>query len=240
MVSFDKIINATRVEKFLEVGFPLVEAAIKPIFLSFENENNSEFSCMLDTGASIPVWCAGDKLFKEILPRAKLQERTKYILGGFGSGFEVADVYYVPAMVLNNGDHSIVFNRAYLPVVNKNRFGANLILPSSFFKNANIVISQLQTLTEKQLIFQCHNPWYIMKFTKVRVNADAVGLLEGGYGITGISDGEDILGVEREFNDALVQFSTIAKTIEDFPEDGQGQDTEAAPLNIFGCGSEKE
>lgn len=194
---------------------------------------------MLDSGASIPVWCAGIKSFKLTFPKAKLQEQTKYILGGFGSGFEVADVYYVPAMMLNNGEHSIVFNRTYLPVVNKNRFGADLILPSSFFKNSNIIISQIQSLPEKQLILQCRSLWHVMKFTKVRVNAAAVKILKEEHGITGILAGEDILGVEGEFNDALVQFSTLAKVIEDFPEDGQEQDTGAAPLDIFGCSSEK-
>lgn len=79
-----------------------------------------------------------------------------------------------------------------------------------------------------------------MKFTKVHVNAAAVKILKEKVGIAGISAGEDILGVEGEFNDALVQCSSLARVIEDFPEDGQEQNTGAAPLDIFGGGSEKE
>lgn len=240
MNSLKEMINVAERERFTEIGFPLKTDSIKPIFLSFENKDNKEFRCMLDSGASIPVWCAGIKSFKLTFPKAESQEKIKYILGGFGSGFEVADVYYVPVMMTNNGEHSIVFNRTYLPVVNKNRFGADLILSSSFFRNANIVISQMQSLPEKQLILQCRSLWYVMKFTKIRVNAAAVKILEEEHGITGISAGEDILGVEGEFNDALAQFSSLARVIEDFPEDGQSQDIGAAPLDIFGGGSEKE
>lgn len=218
MIRLDEIIDVAKAERFVEIGFPLEIDAVKPIFPSLRSMSNKRFRCMLDSGASIPVWCSGKESLKKVFPKADLRDNIKYILGGFGSGFETADVYYVPAMVLYNGERSIVFNKTYLPVVNKDRFGANLILPSSFFKNASITIAQMKSLPEKQLILQCHSLWYEMKFTKVRVNDKVVKALKEKYNIDGISAGQDILGVEGEFNDALAQLCSSTKIIEDDPE----------------------
>lgn len=46
-------------ENSKEIYFLLDENSIKPIFTSHENTINSDFICMLDTGAVIPVWCSG-------------------------------------------------------------------------------------------------------------------------------------------------------------------------------------
>ena len=238
MISLDKIISDARSEKFVEIGFSLRADMVKPVFNCSKSMNNGRFRCMLDSGASIPVWCSGKEYLEETFPKAESREKIKYILGGFGSGFEIADVYYIPAMALSNGVRSITFYKTYLPVVNKNRFGANLILPSSFFKNSNIIISQMQSLPEKQLILQCRSLWHEMRFTKTLVTAELREKL-AEYGITVITNGEYILGVEGEVEPALAQFSTLMKVIEDFPEEGQSQDTGAAPLDIFGGGSEK-
>lgn len=233
MISFDKIVDTVKTEKFIEIGFSLDEVKKKPVFTSLENKNNKRFRCMLDSGESIPVWCAGVESLMLTFPKAEQKQDIKYVLSGFGRGYDVAEVCYIPAMVLDNGEHSIVFNRMYLPVISKNRFGADLIMPSSFFKNANIILSQMQTLPEKQLIFQCHNPWYITKFTKVRVSAKAAEDLRKIYGID-VSAENDILGNDGEFNDVLAQIGSSPEVIEDFSEDDQGQDTGIASLDVFG------
>lgn len=230
MSCLDKIINVAKEERFTEVVFPLKNNVAKPIFLSQENRTGGEFQCMLDSGAGIPVWCSGEESLKKVFPKADLRNNMKHILGGFGRGFEVADVYYIPTMILYNGEHSIVFNKTYLPVINKDRFGVNLILPSSFFKNANITIAQMKSLPEKQLVLQCCSLWYGMKFTKVRVNDKVAKVLKGEYNIDDISAGQDILGVEGEFNDALAHLSSTVKIIDDDSE----QDSKAAPLDVFG------
>ena len=230
MIKLNEIINVAEAEKFTEISFSLDERAAKPIFISLSNSSSKEFQVMLDSGASIPVWCSGKESLKKIFPKADLRDNMKYILGGFGNGFETADVYYIPTMMLFNGEHLIAFNRTYLPVVDKDRFGENLILPSSFFKNASITIAQIKSLPEKQLILQCHSLWYEMKFTKVRVNDKVAKTLKEKYHIDGISAGQDILGVEGEFNDALAQLGVSAKIMEDNPE----QDSLAAPLDVFG------
>ena len=151
-------------------------------------------------------------------PKAKLEEDVKYILGGFGREFELAKVYRIPAVILSNGAYSITFYNTYLPVVDKDRFGANLIMPSSFFGNANIVISQMQVLPERQLILQCRSFRYEMKFTKTLVTAAVLDKL-AERNITGISLGENILSVDGEVDPMLAQFGGLTKVIEDSSEE---------------------
>lgn len=123
----------------------------------------------------------------------------------------MADVYRIPKMVLHNGESSIVFHNAHLAVVSKDRFGTNLIMPSSVFKNANILISQIQFLPEKLLVFQCHSLEYTMKFTKYVINENAAKLLRKHYNIH-IFSGQEILGVEDGFDQELTQLANLVLT----------------------------
>ena len=65
---------------------------------------------MLDSSASIPVWCSGAEYLKLTFPQAELRKNLKGLLSGFGKGFEMADVYYIPRLVLSNGQQVIVLN----------------------------------------------------------------------------------------------------------------------------------
>lgn len=217
-MSLYKIFSTAVSEKFMEITFLLKADSRKPVFNCLTTMSCGEFRCMLDSGASIPVWYSGEEQLIETFPKAKLEDDVKYVLGGFGREFELAKVYRIPAMVLNNGMHSITFYNTYLPVVSKDRFGVNLIMPSSFFGNANIVISQMQSLPERQLVLQCHSFRYEMKFTKTPVTADVLDKLEE-KGITGVSLGENIFGVAGEVDLMLAQFGGLTKVIEDSSEE---------------------
>lgn len=85
IIKLNEIINVAEAERFTEISFSLDERAAKPIFISQENKDGGEFQCMLDSGASIPVWCSGERDLKETFPKADLRDNMKYILGGFGS-----------------------------------------------------------------------------------------------------------------------------------------------------------
>lgn len=211
-MNFRQIADIVEEEKFRDIEFLLDMRMAKPVFTSWENKYNDSFECMLDSGASIPVWCSGVEHLKLTFPQAELCTSLKGLLSGFGKGFEIVDIYYIPSLVLSNGQHSIVLNRTYLPVVNKDSFGANLILPSAIFKNANIIISQMQSLSEKQLILQCHSLWYTMKYTKYLLNAEAVRKLREDFKILNISDEDAILGAEGELKDELAQLSICELT----------------------------
>lgn len=217
-MNFRQITNIAEEEKFRDIEFFVDANTAKPVFISAQNKYNDEFKCMLDSGASIPVWCSGAEHLLLAFPQAELRGNLKGLLSGFGKGFEIVDVYFIPRVVISNGQQTLVLNRTYLPVVNKDSFGANLILPSSIFKNANILIAQMQSLPEKQLVLQCHSLWYTMRYTKYSLNAEVVRRLREDFNILNVSDKDAILGAEGELKDELAQLDILEVATEDFTE----------------------
>lgn len=214
-----KLVNAVKDEDTNEIEFSLDEEHLKPVFMSLENQTRKGFTCMLDSGASIPVWCSGAKLLRRTFPEAMHETDMKSLLSGFGSGLEIADVYYLPKMELYDGSCSIVFQKVYLPVVKRDNFGANLILPSSIFKNANILISQMQPLQGKKLFFQCRHLVYKLKYTVCSLSLEILQALKEKYSVEGISEKHRIVGAEREFRQELMQLSELVEQIENFAGD---------------------
>lgn len=196
--------NVTGAEGFCEVRFPLAKSKLKPIFLSLTEEGNVQFVTMLDSGAMIPVWCSGARWLLKVFPEAILRTDIKAILGGFGTEIDVTDVYYVPEIRIYNGKQSLVFRQCYLPVVDRKSFGASLILPSSIFKQTNIIISQMEPFAEKQLIFQCKQPCFTLKYTVKALSKEAIKEIRDKYGVYGIKDNHKILGGENEFNCEMI------------------------------------
>lgn len=196
--------NVAGVEGFYQIRFPLAKSKLKPIFLSLTEKGNVQFVTMLDSGAMIPVWCSGARWLLKVFPEAVLKTDLKAILGGFGTGIEIADIYYIPEIKIYNGKQFLVFRQCYLPVVERKSFGANLILPSSIFKQTNIIISQLQPFVEKQLIFQCRKPCFTLTYTVKTLSKEVIKEIKSKYGIFDIKDEHKILGGEGEFSQELL------------------------------------
>lgn len=139
-----EIILEAEKNHFNEIDFDLHTEKLKPVFTSEECATNNEFSCMLDSGAGIPVWCTGKNTLIDAFPTAVLKSDLKGLLGGFGYIPFITEVFYIPKISICNGKDSILFKDFYLPVIDKKSFGTDLIIPSSIFKNSNILISQFE------------------------------------------------------------------------------------------------
>lgn len=192
--------------KFKEIDFILKTKKLKPIFTSTECKANNEFICMLDSGAAIPVWCSGVPALLDTFPTAVLKPDLKSILSGFGTSFEVVDVYNVPKVELCNGSHSIIFENFYLPVTDRKNFGADLIIPSFMFKNSNILLSQLESLgNQKRLFIQYQVGHYRTHYTVRYLSMQEVTRLNKLCEKQDITIDTKILGGAGEFYKVLVQ-----------------------------------
>ncbi len=133
---------------------------------------------MLNSGAGIPVWCTGIDTLIDAFPNVILRQDLKGILSGFGSQFEVVDVFYIPKIEICNCEISIIFNDFYLPVINKPHFGADLIVPSSMFKNSNIILSQLKLSdNKKKLIIQYQTEYYKAQYTVRYLSVEGISTI---------------------------------------------------------------
>lgn len=205
---------------FQQIRFRLKEDKLKPILTSQKCEDNKQFDCMLDSGAAMPVWCTGIDELQRVFPKAVKKPNLRNILSGFGEGFVLADVCYVPTIKLCNGEDSLTLGHVYLPVVDRKTFGADLILPSAIFKESNILISQV-TKENKALHIQSLSTHYRLHFTKRELSEEQIKTLRRKYDIP---DEMCIYlaGAEDEFSEVLLQ------------EDAQSKDSEILkPLDAF-------
>lgn len=208
------------------VRFDLNEEEVKPIFESFPNLTNGRFTCLLDSGAGIPVWCGGEKAFLDAFPKAKCKKSYKHLLSGFGIGFQVVEVYYIPKIEFFNGEHSIIFEDFYLPMSSRKRFGVDLIIPTSMFIDSKISLSQVDIQHQgKFLEIQCQTRYLKACYTrKLLFSSDVERLkklhaaLRAGFEKTAELDIRAfmvLLGGEGEFDEILVQES-LGSDLEEF------------------------
>lgn len=101
-----EVVDKAETEEAREIVFSLMIKRLKPVFASQKNTTNDRFSCMLDTGAGIPVWCTGVETLKETFSKAIAKPILKSVLSGFGIGCEIGEVYYIPSIELSRGKWS--------------------------------------------------------------------------------------------------------------------------------------
>lgn len=101
-------------------------------------------TCLIDSGADTPVWTQGEERLLRAYKAEKIQGK-KFILSGFGTGYEVADVYKVHDIELrdeNSGD-KIVFKNITFACVSRPTMVADFILPNTAFSHMNLMIRNL-------------------------------------------------------------------------------------------------
>lgn len=100
--------------------------------------NENEIDCLIDTGACVPVWCAGEQLLKTYYPMS-IEQDAIFILRGFGKGYETAKVYLIPEFILSDGKQSILYKNMITAVTNRD-FAFDMIFSYNMFNKMNISI----------------------------------------------------------------------------------------------------
>ena len=99
---------------------------------------NTQIECLIDTGARVPVWCAGEEELKSLFPNCS-QQKAVFLLSGFGKGCEIAKVYVIPDFSLSDGKDIIHYKNLILAVINKD-FSFSMILSYTMFNKMNLSI----------------------------------------------------------------------------------------------------
>lgn len=117
---------------------PLDSRSDRPLF---ELGNYKNIRCLLDTGASIAVWCADIQYFREVFFSAEPLDE-KVVLSGFGGNGQLVDMYRIPLFVLQNGEHSISFKNFHVALAKQAGMGCDLILPAVMFSKMDCLIGR--------------------------------------------------------------------------------------------------
>lgn len=96
-------------------------------------------STLIDAGASVPVWCGGDYLFKLLFKDAR-DSGMKMYLGGFGENYKVVPVWIIPKFVLSDGENTITFPDLYV-ALDSRRFTFSMVMSFKMLMHANVHIN---------------------------------------------------------------------------------------------------
>ena len=100
---------------------------------------SKDITCLIDTGADTPVWTQGAVRLKDSF-KAERIDGKKFCLSGFGTGYELSDVYIVHDIMLEQAEDRIVFKNIAVACTSRPMMVADLILPATAFSHMNYTI----------------------------------------------------------------------------------------------------
>lgn len=106
----------------------------KPVF-RLKVSDDTEISCMFDTGSDTPVWCSGIEYFIALFPNSYAVD-PQFLLGGFGQGVSEVPIYIVPEFRIEK----IVFKNFHVAIDVKRRFSWDLVLSYTMFSKMDYSI----------------------------------------------------------------------------------------------------
>ncbi len=113
----------------------IVDGYVRPVVLV-----KDDITCLIDTGANIPVWTRGEERLKDAFD-AEIIEGKKFVLSGFGKVAEKVDAYRVSDFSLEAEDgEKIVFKSMVIACTRRPAMVANLIFPATAFKLMNYTV----------------------------------------------------------------------------------------------------
>ncbi|MCM1135208.1 MAG: hypothetical protein NC400_06485 [Clostridium sp.] len=151
------------------------------------------FTCLIDTGARVPVWCTEEQLLKTIYPDC-IKQNAVFMLSGFGNGFEVANVYKIPKFILSDGKYSIMYNNLIVAVTNKDRdFIFDMILSYNMFNKMSLSIDALTDkngtyIKTPNVKIKSTNDTYNVRCIKANIPNDTIKNVISKYGEKHIID----------------------------------------------------
>lgn len=128
----------------MKLCFPLNINLFSPRPIFKAKINDTMTTCMLDTGADIPVFCKGIELFEEWtkdMDGVKLFKASS--IGGFGKETEDTVLYNIPFFRLADDKNVITYNNMKIAVILKPEIPCDIILSASLFTKMKYTIDCL-------------------------------------------------------------------------------------------------
>lgn len=114
----------------------------RPIFKA--KINGIVTTCMLDTGADIPVFCKGTELFDEWTKSMDgIEPFRASSIGGFGKETEDTMLYNIPFFQFSDAENFITYNNMKIAVILKPQIPCDIILSASLFTKMKYTIDCL-------------------------------------------------------------------------------------------------
>ena len=104
-------------------------------------------TCLIDSGADTPIWTKGAERLNRFYKAEKVEEK-KFLLSGFGNGYEIVDVYKISDVELTGTDEDgvddkVIFKNIIVGCTSRPSMVADLILPNTAFSHMNLTLRNL-------------------------------------------------------------------------------------------------
>ena len=98
--------------------------------LYFPADDGADISCMIDTGANVPIWFMGENFLKLRFPSAHLTDKLTIIHGLGKEPLLDVPVWNIPEFVMtdDNGE-KIIFHDLLIPIIKASRYSFNMLIP---------------------------------------------------------------------------------------------------------------
>ena len=122
----------------------IITGFTRPVF-----QLSEDATCLVDSGADTPVWTQGAERLIDTFGEDRIQEvdGKKFLLSGFGKGYEVVNVYIIKNLELKDmkdgGTDRVVFKNLTIACTSRPTMVADLILPSTAFSHMNYKICNI-------------------------------------------------------------------------------------------------
>jgi hypothetical protein len=103
---------------------------------------NDDVTCLIDTGADIPVWTQGVERLQDLYSTERI-EGKRFLLSGFGKGYEIVDAFVIHDLRIVGEGEEVIFSNITLACTERPEMVADLIMPATAFNHMNLMIRTL-------------------------------------------------------------------------------------------------
>ena len=89
----------------------------------------------------------------DIAPDARIIS-DKFILSGFGKGYEITDAYCIPEFQLSDGVNSVTLHNLIVAVTNRPVMEVDFVIPWSIFIRSKVVLDRLASLINSTITIE--------------------------------------------------------------------------------------
>ena len=126
------------------LSFPLTNTRSRQIFEY--KKDGGDVLMMYDSGAQIPVWCAGEKILRSAYPNAVKTEFISHI-SGFGKETEDCPVFLIPLFSLADGENEFCIKNLLVAELYKPFIGCHLLLSETMFSKTDTITTRRKKRT---------------------------------------------------------------------------------------------
>lgn len=164
-------------------------------------------TCLVDTGANMPVFTLGENEMVRCYPDAIKIEDAVALLAGFGNGITEASVYEIPSVIISADEgQDIVFKKLVMACVKRRSFGCNMIFSHQMFSKVDMCFLNKYGANKLRLEFEKHE-----FFIRPCWNLDIE--LKDKFG------GKDVLETVYSFTQSQSDTSTISDRVSQMEEE---------------------